>query len=134
MKLIFCLDKNNGMMFGGKRQSQDEKLRQWILSNLGEGNLWMSSYSARQFGDHPKIVADDRYLPKAAANDYCFIEDKEFSIEGVDEVILCKWNRKYPGDRFFNIDLQAEGFKKITTVDIAGNSHEKITIEMYKRE
>ena len=30
MKLIFCIDDKSGMMFFGKRQSQDQNLREWI--------------------------------------------------------------------------------------------------------
>ena len=49
MKLIFCVDENNGMMFMDKRQSQDRVLRKRILEIVGKNKLWMSKYSSEQF-------------------------------------------------------------------------------------
>ena len=66
-------------------------------------------------------------------NDFCFIEDGVYSIDNADEIILCKWNRHYPADKFFDVDLKSLGFKKAKSADIVGNSHEKITIEIYRR-
>ena len=56
------------------------------------------------------------------------IDDKS-----ANEIVLCKWNRHYPADKFFDTDLKALGFKKVKTEDIAGTSHGKITIETYRR-
>ena len=134
MKLIFCLDKGKGMMFFGKRQSQDKELRQYILENIVDSHLWMTAYSAKIFDENNKIIVDNQYLDKAADNDYCFIEDGEYSTDNVDEIVLCHWNRKYPGDKFFDIDLKQEGFKKESSIDIVGSSHDKITIERYLKE
>ncbi|MBE7058288.1 MAG: ribonuclease Z [Ruminococcaceae bacterium] len=134
MKLIFCISKDNGMMFFGKRQSKDAVLRQWILEYIGSSKLWMSQYSAKQFEEIAEICVDDDYIIKAGKDDYCFVEDKSYSAEGVNEIVLCKWNRAYPGDKFFDIDLKANGFKKSNSVDIAGSSHEKITIEIYTKQ
>lgn len=133
MKLIVCVDKKNGVMFFGKRQSQDSVLREWIITHTADSKLWMSNYSAEQFSDMSGYIADDDYNEKAESSDYCFIEDKGFNLERVDEVILCNWNRQYPADLFFNIDLKANGFNKVNSEDIVGSSHDKITIEIYKR-
>ena len=134
MKLIFCLDKGKGMMFFGKRQSQDKVLRQYILDNIQDSKLWMTPYSAEIFEEQQSVVIDDNYMNNAADNDYCFVEDGEYSTDNVDEIILCHWNRKYPGDKFFDIDLKKEGFKKESSTDIVGSSHDKITIERYLKE
>lgn len=133
VKLIFCIDDKKGMMFFGKRQSQDSVLRDWIISRSADSKLWMSSYSAKQFCDYTGYVTDDNYFVKAGVDDYCFIEDKGYSLEKVREIILCKWNRKYQADVFFDIDLKTNGFKKISSEEIKGSSHEKITIETYKK-
>lgn len=133
MKLIFCIDDKNGMMFFGKRQSQDKILREWIINHAADNKLFMSNYSAKQFGDLSGFIADDNYTDAATTGDYCFIEDKGYILENVSEIILCKWNRKYPADKFFDIDLKANKFKKIKNEDIVGSSHEKITIETYRR-
>lgn len=133
MKLIFCIDDKKGMMFFGKRQSQDSVLRGWIVNHTAESKLWMSNYSAKQFEDLTGYIADDEYASKAAVGDYCFVEDKGYSLENVSEIILCHWNRKYQADKFLDIDMKAEGFKKIESVDIKGSSHDKITIETYRK-
>ena len=133
MKLIFCIDDKKGMMFFGKRQSQDRVLRGWIVNHTAESKLWMSNYSAKQFEDLTGYITDDEYASKAAIGDYCFVEDKGYSLENVSEIILCHWNRKYQADKFLDIDMKAEGFKKIESVDIKGSSHDKITIETYRK-
>lgn len=133
MKLIFCIDDKKGMMFFGKRQSQDSVLREWIVSHTAGSKLWMSNYSAKQFKDLTGYVADDDYITKAAVGDYCFIEDKGYALENVSEIILCHWNRKYQADKVFDIDLKANGYKKIESVDLKGSSHDKITIETYRK-
>jgi hypothetical protein len=93
----------------------------------------MSNYSAGQFKDFAGIIADDEYMTKAEADDYCFVEDKPFTMDGVSEVVLCHWNRQYQATTFFTMDLKGEGFKKVSSENIVGSSHEKITIETYKR-
>ena len=133
MKLIFCIDDKKGMMFFGKRQSQDSVLREWIMNHTAGSKLWMSAYSARQFSDQSGYIADDNYVENASTGDYCFIEDKGYSLDNVSEIILCKWNRKYQADKVFDIDLKANGFKKVSSEDIKGSSHDKITIETYKK-
>ncbi len=133
MKLIFCIDKKNGMMFFGKRQSQDSVLREKLLEMVGEAKLWMSEYSAKQFEVSDKIVLDNDYVNKAGAGDYCFVENLGYSVENADEIVLCHWNRQYQANVYFDIDLKANGFQKVSTENIVGSSHDKITIETYKR-
>lgn len=134
MKLIFCIDNKNGMMFGGKRQSRDKILYENILAKVNGSRLWMSSYSAPLFSGESKILIDDNYEAKAEENDYCFIEDKGYQINECKEIIIYKWNRLYPSDKTLNIDLKANGFKLTSKRDFKGNSHEKITEEIYERE
>ena len=95
VKLIFCIDDKKGLMFFGKRQSQDSVLREWIISHTAGGKLWMSTYSAKQFSDYKDYMVDDCYITNATTGDYCFVEDKGYTLENVSEIILCKWNRKY---------------------------------------
>lgn len=131
MKLIFCIDNNYGMMFLNKRQSQDSILRKWIVKHTAGSKLWMSSYSAKQFASLSGFIVDDNYAKSAAEGDYCFVEDKEYILSNVSEIILCRWNRDYPADRFLELDL--EKFELTDSVDIVGSSHDKITIEIYTR-
>ena len=133
MKLIVCVDDIGGMMFFGRRQSQDRVLREYLLQRVAPGRLWMSEYSGRQFSPDDSIVIDNAYLAKAEAEDYVFVEDGAYDLSLADEVLLCHWNRRYQADRFFREDLGANGFKKTDAAQIKGSSHDKITIETYRR-
>ena len=133
MNIIVCIDKNGGMAFMGKRQSQDRVLREKILEISKGSRLLMSEYSAKQFENIDSIIVDDDSLNNANQGDFCFVENKEISVENVENFYIFNWNRKYPGDLFFNVDLKAEGFKKIKKEEFQGSSHDKITLEIYSR-
>lgn len=133
MKLIFCLEKNKGTMFLGKRQSKDRVLNERLLQIVGNSKLWVSEYSSELFEPPESLVIDNDYKNKAERNDYCFVEDKGYDLSYVDEIILCLWNRRYPSDQFFDIDIKGNSFKKVSTENIVGSSHDKITIETYKK-
>ena len=64
-------------------------------------------------------------------NGYCFAENFTVDENDVEEIIVYKWNRVYPADVQFNIDLKKWNLAE--TVDFAGSSHEKITRERYVR-
>lgn len=133
MILVACVDDTLGMMFNNRRQSQDRVLREYILK-LTEGHkLWMNHYSARQFGLALQINIDDNFLNKAAPSEYCFVEDLDVKPyeQQVEKIILFKWNRRYPGDLRFGIDLSS--WNLVDTIDFPGSSHEKITEEVYLR-
>lgn len=153
MKIIVCVDNQNGMMFNRRRQSQDRVLRKRILELIGGKKLWMNAYSQKQFlqdlqenGIMPKgqeqsrqsgqlgqIQVDEAFLEKAGAGEYCFVEDKDVVPyeSRIEEVILCHWNRDYPADMYFKMDLS--GWRLAETGEYAGSSHEKITEERYMR-
>ena len=117
----------------GKRQSQDRVLREKVLEIANGSRLLMNSYSAKQFENGDGIIVDDVFFNNAGQGDFCFVEDKEITSENVESFYIFNWNRKYPGDLFFNVDLKAEGFKKIKKEEFQGNSHDKITLEIYSR-
>ncbi len=133
MNVIVCIDKNGGMMFMGKRQSMDCVLRKKILEITSGSRLLMNSYSAKQFENTDNIVVDEDFLNNANHGDFCFVEDKELTTENVESFYVFNWNRKYPADLFFSVDLKADGFKKIKKGEFQGNSHDKITLEIYSR-
>lgn len=137
MIIISCLDDANGMMFNNRRQSKDQTLRDHILKEIGENNLWMNEYTKKQFTDeeNPAIIVDNQFLEKAPTGDFCFVENVDILpyAEKIEKVILFKWNRSYPGDFFFPIDLLSNNFTMTTTEDFAGYSHEQITKEVYER-
>lgn len=133
MKLIFCVDDNNGMLLFGKRQSRDGALINKLIELADGADIWMNEYSAKLFGGREKVHVDNDYIKKAHENDFCFIENGGYTLDGANEIYICRWNRSYPADKFFDIDLHSGGFELLSSEDIVGTSHDKITIEKYVR-
>ena len=52
-------------------------------------------------------------------------------VERIEEIYLYRWNRDYPAEVYFPVDLSV--WKCMETKEFAGSSHEKITRERYTR-
>ncbi len=137
MILIVAVDEDKGMMFNRRRQSKDRVLRERILSLAKGGKLWMNAYTRRQFPEDAQgeIIVDEKFLEKAGFGDYCFLENIPASPyeDRIEKIILFWWNRKYPSDTWFDIDLEGGGWKLSETREFSGSSHDKITEEVYVR-
>lgn len=133
MKVIVCVDDGMGMLFNRRRQSQDSVLRERVLKLTDGKRLWMNHYSAKQFdlAAAPQINVDDSFLTEALVDDYAFVETESLAhyAQWIEEITLYRWNRKYPSDLKFDLDLTT--WKLIKTNEFAGHSHEKITEEVY---
>ena len=134
MKIAVCLDNKNGMLFAGRRQSMDRVLREAFL-RLAEGcDIWMDSYTAGQFTEAAsQIHVDEEFLMRADEGDWCCVEKADLSAvaDKVKTLAIYRWNRTYPSDVKFPVDLFADHWKLISSREFAGNSHEKITEEVY---
>lgn len=131
MKIIVCVDKSNGMMFNNRRQSQDKVLISKIIELSSGYDLLTSSYSSNLFNEYDNVISSDDFLLQANSDSFCFIENTDILKSDVDEIYIFNWNRDYPADKYFDFDL--EGFKRIKKEDFVGNSHKKITLEIYRR-
>lgn len=132
MRIIVCADENNGMMFNHRRQSRDRVLIEDVVELTAEHRLWMNEYSAPLFDRaEGHVVVDEKFLSKASDEEFCFVEDQSVASysEKIKEVILYRWNRKYPADVYFDLDLMR--WKMTGKKEFAGSSHEKITRERY---
>ena len=49
----------------------------------------------------------------------------------IEKIIVFWWNRHYPSDRKFDLDLSK--WNKVSKEEFAGYSHEKITKEVYEK-
>lgn len=128
MKLIVCLDDNNGMMFNNRRQSRDKILIENVLEICKGEKLYTNEYSSKLFPEKFVEIFDSM---EEIGNGYCFAENFTVNENDVEEIIVYKWNRVYPADVHFNIDL--DNWNLTETVDFEGSSHEKITREIYVR-
>ncbi len=135
MKIAICIDKNGGVLFCGRRVSQDSVLREKLISLLpDQAVLCMSPYSAKQFETGERIVVAENFLELAEDRDICFIEDAFTDLDTVSTVYLFQWNRLYPADTFFEFDPDGLGYQKTKTEDFEGSSHKKITLTIYERK
>jgi len=131
MKVIVCLDDNNGMMFNNRRQSKDETLRCRIIEK--NDHILMNEYSYGQFSQMSagNITVCDDFLDKATDEDTCFVENSNLSdfSDKITAITVYRWNRSYPYDMVFDLDLSQ--YTLTGREDFAGNSHENITEEVY---
>ena len=133
MKIIICLDDNNGMMFNRRRQSQDIKVIEDVSKTVKENNGFLncSYYTQKMFEkNYPISVVEDGVFPVS----YHFIENQINTLEAVTEITIYKWNRVYPADVYFKFDMEECGFEKIHSSDFPGNSHENITKEIWTKK
>ena len=137
MNLIACVDDRGGIAFNHRRQSSDSVVRDRILELTAGSRLWMNEYSAKQFDVDamPQINISGEFLNEAVPGDYCLVEDVSVATyeKWVEQIILFKWNRVYPQDRAFDIDLTQNRWKLQSTEDFPGHSHENVTMEVYVR-
>ncbi len=132
MILIVCIDDKGGMLFNHRRQSKDSVLRGRVLTLSKDTTLWMNAYTKGQFEEAAKnISVDENFLQRAGSGEYCFAETDELTdiLPKTEKIIVYRWNRHYPADRHFSVDLS--GWRLLETNEFAGSSHEKITEEVY---
>ena len=132
MNVIVCIDDNKGMLFNQRRQSKDMEVVKdiWRMTDV----LWIAPFSKTMFEDSKdKVIIDEELLEKANNGEYCFVENKELApfCDDIEQLVLYKWNRKYPCD--FRLDIQYEKWNLVRTQEFVGNSHEKVTKEIYVR-
>lgn len=130
MRIIVCLDDNQGMLFNKRRQSRDVKVMEDISTLTNE--VWINSFSEKLFegtGLHANI--DETFLAQAGVDEFCFVENEKLlpHVDNIEQLIVYKWNRKYPSD--FKLDLNLDEWKLTESMDFAGNSHKQITREIY---
>ena len=67
--------------------------------------------------------------------DYCFVEDTALKSyeRWIEKIIVFRWNRAYPADQSFDLDLCGGNWKLSESDEFAGYSHERITMEVYLR-
>ncbi|MBQ2000944.1 MAG: ribonuclease Z [Clostridia bacterium] len=135
MRIIVCIDDNGGMMFNNRRVSSDKAVTDRIIDLLKGNSLYLNEYSAKLFlekTDNLKI--SDDFLSEAGDNDYCFVENVDITehISDIGQVIIYYWNRKYPSDFKFPKNAAVSGLKCVSVTEFSGNSHEKITEEVYE--
>lgn len=130
-----CIGEGNGMLFNRRRVSRDRRQQEDLLALCGNGRLWMGGCSAPLFSwAAERVTVDEDFLEKAGPGELCFVEDRALApaADRVEAVVLYRWNRAYPADVRFDLDLS--GFQLAERTEFPGVSHERITREFYTRK
>lgn len=137
--LIAICDANNAIAFNHRRLSRDRILTEDLQKRTNGSALQMDSYSYKQYGQAKDIVLEEDELlteaskkEKGPENQWFLLERKipQEAIEQMDEILLYRFDRRYPGDAFIRID--PEQFELKEKEEFEGFSHEKITREIWK--
>lgn len=138
MRMMVCVDKRLGMMFNGRRQSIDRVVvADMVKEAVAAGSvIWMSAYSAGLFEEGDPVRVQEDFLKMARNDEYCFVEDADISevlIQVIKQVIVYRWNRAYPFDKEFSVDLNGPKWTLVRSEELVGHSHSVITKEVYDR-
>lgn len=133
MKVIICVDKNNGMLFNNRRLSRDKVIYDYILNIVKDNKLYCNEYSSSLFDSKENIIISNDFLDKATKENYVFIENNKIPNQ-ISELIVFRWNRLYPADTFFDENIiSLNNLKKISSKNFKGFSHNKITVDIFRR-
>ncbi len=136
MNICVCIDDTMGMSFNCRRQSRDKVLIDRLLSHAEYERILVSQYSLPLFeGKGEGRVTLTRDYSEAGERDLCFFELEHITeyAERVDTILIYRWNRKYPADKKFPFSPADKGYVMRSSFDFAGNSHDKITEEVWQR-
>ena len=134
MRLIVCLDDENGIAFNCRRQSRDRVLIEDLLLYVGYDRLCMTPITSELFpAITPEMSITETPFADARECDtvFCELIDPAPYADRFDEIVIYRWHRLYPADVFFGVSLADFTCTEIT--EFPGFSHEIITREVWKR-
>lgn len=133
MKVMVFLDDNKGMMFHHRRQSRDKVLIERIQRICKGHRLWMNTYSYKLYSEIADSCVSEKFMQEAEKDDFCLVEMDHLKLyeDKIERLIVYWWNRKYPSDFQFDLDLRE--WKLISSEEFSGFSHDKITEEIYEK-
>ena len=134
MTAIVCVEDRGGILFLKRRVSRDREVYRDIAGDYKK--VYMTSYSLPLF-DGVKINTGVRLLPisEGERGEVCFVESGEIAdnIHKISRLVIYRWNRTYPSDVKLGFDPENLGFKRVSTTELVGYSHEKITKDIYEK-
>lgn len=132
MKIAFCLDDDNGLLFNGRRLSRDSAVINDLIDSLPPGEkLRILPFSLTLFRGLEDRVSVCESIYGAGTDELCFVESIDASAytECISTLTVYRWNRRYPSD--MKLTMSLEHFRLISQTDFPGSSHERITKEVY---
>ncbi len=135
MKVILCIDEKGGVRFHGRRLSQDRIQRADVLRRFGREQLFMKEETAALYADAEmeRIHRVIKWEPTIGKDGWWVCEDLEFMKwkEQLQELVLYRWNRKYPSDEQLSLTLTLPLWSCQACDTFAGSSHPLIHVEHY---
>lgn len=119
--VIICLDKRDGLSFGGRRLSRDAKIFEDIQKDFGAVAL------------SNDISLDFLPVLKESPAVFCEVEIPDGYLEGCDKVIIYRFDRTYPFDASMPEGFY-DNFDLVEKTEFAGNSHDKIFKEIWEKK
>ena len=139
MKIIYVLDKNNGVLFNHRRQSKDTSLIENIVSKVKQenGTLYVSDYSRELFeGTDVSIQSLAEFnLSVSKENDFVFVENEDIQLDdfkGEVDYYFYKWPSVYPSHK--KLELPLNDVEVVQKEQFKGNSHNEIYLEIWRRK
>lgn len=134
MKLIVCIDDNGGVAFNHRRQSRDRFLIDDIIEGLRGEKIFIEEYSLPLFEGKTELYSVVSFPPECTVGTF-FVERTDpsqlFDESDISEIVLYKWGRVYPSDRYFGMKMK--DFTLVEEKSFEGYSHENITREVWKK-
>ena len=93
-------------------------------------NIDFGSTAAAFSEEKADNIIVDNNLENATEHDFCFVERQEVRIEEINKLIVYRWDKIYPADKYFNMDDIKCNL--VETLEFQGYSHEKIIREIYQ--
>ena len=136
MRVIVCVEDRGGMTFNGRRVSRDRAVIADIVDDMNGKTVLAENYSRILFSEHScNVIFSDSPLEAAEKGDTCFVESESLLpyAEKITALTVYRWNRRCPWDKALDVTPEMLGLRLVSTADIEGCSHEKITKEIYEK-
>lgn len=137
MKVILCIDDQGGVRFAGHRLTQDRLQRQDVIKRYRSAGFCMKKETASLYGleESEKIHYVHDWNEARSYEGWWICEDVAFLrwIDQLEELVLYRWNRRYPSDERFQMSMVLPLWRCVDQYRLEGSSHAEISVEHYVR-
>lgn len=135
MTIVVCMDIQGGVLFNKRRVSSDRLLIDDLLQLIAGQRICLRPNTAKLFPAEANLRITETCVDDVLQDEVLFLEEavSDHLLNNADKLILYHWNRAYPSDVRFPKETLSDRWKLESSVDFSGNSHERITREVYVR-
>lgn len=124
MTSLIALDDDNGKSFLGKRLSSDREIINKIVT------MFPKTDTDERSSSHIREEQKMKFRIRSGECPAFWSETGEIQKQS-DTLIVFRWNRRYAADEYYN--PAEHGWELVSAEDFPGHSHEKITMETYRK-